>query len=131
MGFHTDLIAADLDGIDPQETAGHLRAIAALTKTQLSGMLGWAQHEQDRDVYRVAFELFYQARPDENVVSLAMAVCDQDTEQCNDCGVVVPYDATSYAMDAGRICCGPCGRRRYGDRADEYLLFDADEPAAG
>ena len=73
MGFHTDLIVADLDGIDPQETAGHLRAIAALTKTQLSGMLGWAQQAQDRDAYRVAFELFYQARPDESVLNMALA----------------------------------------------------------
>ena len=57
----------------PQETAGHLRAIAALTKTQLSGMLGWAQQAQDRDAYRVAFELFYQARPDESVLNMALA----------------------------------------------------------
>jgi hypothetical protein len=72
MGIMSDILDADLDGIDPQEIAGHLRAIAALTRDQLGGMLGWAQQEQDRDAYRVAFELFHQGCPDENVMDLAM-----------------------------------------------------------
>jgi hypothetical protein len=39
--------------------------------------------------------------------------------------VPLPPDATCYAVD-GAIVCGPCGgKRRYGDRADEYLINQA------
>src|SRR6516165_237999 len=57
MGIHADLIDDDLDGIDPHEMSEHFRAVAALTKQQLSGMLGWAQQGQDRPVYEVAYAL--------------------------------------------------------------------------
>jgi len=65
MGVHSDLIAADLDGIDPQAIAAHLRAVAALTKQQLSGMLGWAQQEQDSAVYQLAYHLLAGPNPDD------------------------------------------------------------------
>lgn len=86
MGQHSDLIAADLDGIDNvQEMAGHLRAVASLTPTQLAGMLGWTQQEQDRDAYRVAFELFHQARLDDTVLNMMVAPRDA-CGQCNEYG---------------------------------------------
>jgi hypothetical protein len=46
---------------------------------------------------------------------------DPDAEPCIDCWVPLPLDATAYAVD-GAVLCGPCGIRRYGDRADEYLI---------
>lgn len=46
---------------------------------------------------------------------------DPDAEPCIDCWVPLPLDATTYAVD-GAVVCGPCGERRYGDRADEYLI---------
>lgn len=46
---------------------------------------------------------------------------DPDAVPCLDCWVPLPLDVTSYAVDGGGVC-GPCGRRRYGDRADEYLI---------
>ncbi len=60
MGMHTDLIAADLAGIDPEAMRGHLRAVAEMTDSQLAGMLGWLQQEQD-PAYRTAWQL-HQAR---------------------------------------------------------------------
>lgn len=57
MGIHADLIEADLEGIDPGEMAEHLRAVASLTERQLSGMLGWAQQEQDGPVYDMTLRL--------------------------------------------------------------------------
>ena len=60
MGMHADLIAADLDGIDPEAMRGHLRAVAEMTDRQLAGMLGWLQQEQD-PAYHTAWQL-HQAR---------------------------------------------------------------------
>ena len=67
MGTHTDLIAADLDGIDPEAMRGHLAAVAKMTDRQLAGMLGWLQQEQD-PAYHAAWQL-HQAR--EQGVTLA------------------------------------------------------------
>ena len=60
---HAALIEADLDGIDPCEMAEHLRAVASLTKRQLSGMLGWAQQQQDGPVYHLAYVLLNEIPP--------------------------------------------------------------------
>lgn len=54
---------------------------------------------------------------------------DPDADPCMDCWVPMPLNVTSYAVDCGAVC-GPCGIRRYGDEAGEYLLFDADAPAS-
>src|SRR5208282_591096 len=44
---------------------------------------------------------------------------DLAAEPCHDCFVILPVDATCFAID-GAIVCGPCGQRRYGARAAEY-----------
>jgi hypothetical protein len=49
---------------------------------------------------------------------------DPDAEPCIDCWAPLTIDATCYAVD-GAIVCGPCGIRRYGDRAGEYLINQA------
>jgi len=49
---------------------------------------------------------------------------DPDIEPCIDCYVPLPIAATCYAVD-GPIVCGPCGKRRYGDRAGEYLINES------
>lgn len=46
---------------------------------------------------------------------------DPDAVPCMDCWIPLPLSATSYAVDGGGVC-GPCGIRRYGDRAGEYLI---------
>ncbi len=61
MGIHADLVASDLDGINPDETARHLAAVALLSPQQLSGMLGWAQQNQQALVYNIAYALLYDA----------------------------------------------------------------------
>ena len=46
---------------------------------------------------------------------------DPDAVPCLDCWVPLPLNVTAYAVDGGGVC-GPCGIRRYGDKADEYLI---------
>jgi len=46
---------------------------------------------------------------------------DPDAVPCLDCWVPLPLNVTAYAVDGGGVC-GPCGIRRYGDRAAEYLI---------
>lgn len=46
---------------------------------------------------------------------------DPDAVPCLECWVPLPLDATCYAVDGGGVC-SPCGIRRYGDRAGEYLI---------
>jgi hypothetical protein len=64
VGIIADQLAEDLDGIDPRELAEHFRAAASLTMQQLGGMLGWAQQEQDKPVYRLAYTLVHDAAND-------------------------------------------------------------------
>ena len=46
---------------------------------------------------------------------------DQDEEPCHDCGVIIPIEASAYAMD-GATCCTTCGPQRYGEDAPKYLI---------
>ncbi len=44
-----------------------------------------------------------------------------DASPCSDCGVMLPLDAECYAVDSGGVC-GPCGKRRYGNKAEDYRI---------
>ena len=44
-----------------------------------------------------------------------------DAEPCIDCPALLLLSDEAYAVD-GAVVCPSCARRRYGDRAPEYLI---------